>query len=130
MRPVLKNQQTLVNQNAGENIYRCPSCGAELECAHREEQVCVGEREAIDSNRVFVRIRSYRCRLLDRDNLFPKYFIDALRYSGIIRDDTTRHIAIDVDQEKVETKEEERTEIELVYPSQAVLVNHNPRPLF
>jgi hypothetical protein len=90
----------------------------------------VGKREAINSNRVFVRITSHRRKLLDRDNLFPKYFIDALRYSGIIRDDTSRHIAIDVDQRKVETEEEEGTEIEVVYPDKTSLVNHNPRPLF
>jgi len=61
-----------------------------------------------------VRIVSFRRRLLDPDNLCPKYFIDALRYEGLIRDDTAKDIELTVSQVKVRAKSEERTEIELI----------------
>lgn len=123
---------SLVNQN-GQSALRqasCPSCGAVVEYTDRQEPLYLAIGEAGHSARVLVRVRSYRRKLLDRDNLFPKYFIDACRYSGLIRDDTARLVLIDCDQEKVETEEEERTEIELLYPSAESLVNHNPPPLF
>ena len=66
--------------------------------------------------RVRVRVVSFRKRLLDPDNLCAKYHIDGLRYCHIIADDTARHITIEVSQEKVKTKAEERTEIEIVIP--------------
>lgn len=109
---------------------RPPAQGSQLELADWQESLRLASGKAGHPNLVFVRVRSYRRKLLDRDNLFPKYFIDALRYSGLIRDDTTRHIITDVDQEKVESEEEERTEIVLVYPSTESLVNHNPKQLF
>ena len=61
-----------------------------------------------------VTVTSYRVRLLDQDNLCIKYHIDGLRYAGVIRDDTTEDIEIFVHQQKVATRKEERTEIEVV----------------
>ena len=52
--------------------------------------------------------------MLDPDNLCPKYFVDGLRYAGIIPDDTARDIVLHISQEKVDKKEEERTEITIV----------------
>jgi len=63
-----------------------------------------------------LRITSRRVRLLDPDNLFPKYLIDALRYEGLIPNDTTEDIILEVRQEKVARKKEEGTVIEL-YPA-------------
>lgn len=60
-----------------------------------------------------VTVSSYRARLCDPDNLCVKPFIDALRYCGVISDDTSMHVAITIKQYKVKTRKEERTEIEV-----------------
>jgi hypothetical protein len=63
--------------------------------------------------RTKVRVISYRCRLLDPDNLCPKYFIDGLRYARLILNDSPDLIDLTVSQEKVKTKAEEKTLIEI-----------------
>jgi hypothetical protein len=70
--------------------------------------------EDIHTARLVVRIVSLRRRLLDPDNLCPKYFIDGLRYSGLIPGDRPQDIILEVRQEKVSSKENERTEIEIL----------------
>lgn len=67
--------------------------------------------EGINPARVHVRITSFRRRLIDPDNLCPKYFIDSLRYAGIIPNDREEDIILEVSQVKVKTKAEERTEL-------------------
>mgnify|MGYP001575504635 CR=1 FL=1 len=59
-------------------------------------------------------IVSFRKRLIDPYNLCPKYFIDALRYRGVIDDDTAKHIVLEVRQEKVKYASMERTEIDVI----------------
>lgn len=66
-----------------------------------------------DPGRVHVRVVSFRKQLIDPDNLCPKFFIDCLRYAGLIRDDRAQDIALEVSQTKVNSKDEERTEITL-----------------
>lgn len=68
-----------------------------------------------DSACFSVRITSYRSRLLDPDNLCPKYFIDCLVYAGIVRDDSPQAIRITVEQFKC-AKAEERTELVVECP--------------
>lgn len=85
-----------------------------------EQVVCHGMAtaepgEAGHSGRVQVSVTSYRRRLADPDNLCPKYFIDCLRYSGLIRNDREQDIELRVRQKKVSKQEEQRTEIELIY---------------
>ena len=70
--------------------------------------------KAGDTKSVHVRVTSYRRRTIDPDNLCPKYFIDCLRYAEIIKDDTAAHITLTVGQEKVASKSDERTEIEII----------------
>lgn len=64
--------------------------------------------------RALVRIKSFRTRLLDIDNLCAKYLLDGLRYSGILFDDSPEHITLEVSQEKVNNRKLERTEIEII----------------
>lgn len=71
------------------------------------------EGKASHSIRLLVRVTSFRRRLLDTDNLTPKYFVDCLRYCGILSDDTEAEIDLRISQKKVSSKEEERTEIEI-----------------
>jgi hypothetical protein len=57
-------------------------------------------------------VRSLRRKLIDPDNLCPKYFIDCLRYAGLIPDDTAQDIEISIRQEQV-PKGQEQTIIEI-----------------
>lgn len=66
-----------------------------------------------DTRRFFVRVTSYRVRLLDEDNLCEKYGVDCLRYSGILPGDSAAEARIVTSQEKVSRKEEERTTYEI-----------------
>lgn len=84
------------------------------------------EREEEDATRIFVRVTSFRRRLIDWGNLTGKFAIDALRYAGFLRDDTEQEIIEEITQVKVHLKEDERTEIDLVYP-EGFLVNQKNR---
>lgn len=67
--------------------------------------------ETFYPGRVFVRVTAYRQRLTDPDGCIAKYFLDACRYSRLIRDDGPEDIEYSLEQKKVKTKAEERTEI-------------------
>lgn len=90
--------------------------GAIAECPVRQAPLGAHEGETFYSGRVSVRVTSYRRRLLDPDNLCAKWFLDACRYSRLIRDDRPEDITFSVSQEKVTQPEDERTEI-LIEPS-------------
>ena len=64
--------------------------------------------------RVRVTVTSYRRRLLDEDNLSEKWIVDALRYRGIIRDDSPGCAEIRVQQVKVSKPHEEGTFIQII----------------
>lgn len=66
-----------------------------------------------DPVRRLVRFTSYRVSLADERNLEDKYFTDALRYAGILYQDTPQWAKIEVIQEKVDHHREERTVIEV-----------------
>lgn len=72
-----------------------------------------GKTQKGDSRRFFVRVTSYRVRLLDEDNLCEKYGVDCLRYSGILPGDSAAEARIVTSQEKVSRKDEERTTFEI-----------------
>jgi hypothetical protein len=63
--------------------------------------------------RFLVRVKSYRCRLLDEDNMCEKYHVDLCRYAGALPSDAPGTAKIEVTQEKVGPKEQERVEIEI-----------------
>lgn len=83
--------------------------GAVAESAVCDGAVAKSEGEIKHSSRFAVSVKSYRLRLLDPDNLCPKYFIDGLRYAGLIPDDRSEDIELAVTQEKVARAEDERT---------------------
>jgi len=87
--------------------------GAEPKSTVRDEPLEPKKAKGENIPRRVVSIVSFRCRLLDPDNLCPKYFIDALRYAKVIEDDTPDKIEIVMRQEKVKRRTEERTEIEV-----------------
>jgi hypothetical protein len=93
--------------------------GPEPKQVVRDGALAEKEREAGNSRsllRSLVRITSYRRRLLDFDNLAGgcKYFCDCCVYAQLIPDDAPEHIILEVRQEKVKTKAEEKTLIELI----------------
>jgi hypothetical protein len=91
----------------------CALSGPKCKRSFRQEPLAASKRKKEDPRCRVLRITSYRTRLLDTDNLCPKYFIDALRYAGVIDDDTPKHLHIQTHQEKVSHKSEEKTLIEL-----------------
>lgn len=90
-----------------------PSSSAELKQALRHEPLAKAKGKEGDARRFRVRVTSFRRRLTDQDNLAPKFFIDCLRYAGVIPDDSPQAIDYSITQVKVRKKEEERTEIEV-----------------
>ena len=90
---------------------RRASSRAKLEQVVRHEPVAAKAREAGHPKSVRVCIVSFRCRLIDPDNLCPKYFMDCLRYCGWIEDDSARHVTFSIYQTKVTSKDQQRTEI-------------------
>jgi hypothetical protein len=90
-----------------------PAPGAEPQRPVCHEPLAADAGEKENGRRFHVRVTSYRKRLLDPDNLCPKYFIDCLRYAGIIPDDSARFMDFTVRQQKVKGDDEERTEIEV-----------------
>ena len=58
-----------------------------------------------DRRQFFVRVTSFRRRLLDEDNLCAKYHVDLCRYAGAIPDDAPGQVKIEVGQ--VKSKREE-----------------------
>lgn len=100
--------------------------------AIRDDALGKASRESSHAGRVVVRIVSFRRRLLDRDNLFggSKYFTDGLRYAGLLSDDAEAQICLEVSQQKVATKEEEHTRIEIepLHPKPQVPASTMTRP--
>lgn len=93
--------------------HNCAPPNPKPEQVVRHESLGTIPGKTINLERIRVRFISYRRRLLDPDDLCPKYFIDGLRYSGLLPHGDTE-TAIDYErpkQIKVKTKEEEQTVI-------------------
>jgi hypothetical protein len=71
------------------------------------------QAQAAVTGRVFVRLTSYRRRLLDEDNLCEKYVVDCCRYAGILAADSPGQAQIEVRQTKVGKGEAEFTRVEI-----------------
>lgn len=82
--------------------------GAVTQQAVCDEPLAEAAREESHSKRFRIRVTSFRSRLIDPDNLCPKYFIDCCRYAGLIPNDTSEDIVLEVAQQKSSS---ERTEI-------------------
>ena len=84
-----------------------------LECRDAAQPLEDGRAQANHSGKYFVRVVSYRVVLLDEDNLCEKFHVDGLRYAGLLPDDAPGRCRIITTQEKVRTKAEQRTEIQV-----------------
>lgn len=94
-----------------ENRRQVPSAKPEQTVCH--DSLGKETRETQGTTRIAIRISSFRQRLVDPDNLCPKYIIDGLRYAGLIPNDREEDISLTVEQRRVLLRSDERTEIEL-----------------
>lgn len=69
-------------------------------------------------DRIIVRFRSCRCKLLDTDNLYAsvKDLLDGLQEAFLLPDDKEEDINLQVTQTKVSRRKDENTVIEIEYP--------------
>lgn len=99
------------HQNYNEYLSRRANgavSSAEPQRPIRNEPMAETPRKETHTGRFRVGVISYRWRLIDPDNLCPKYFIDCLRYAEIIPDDRPEDIELSVKQIKC-AKGEDRT---------------------
>jgi len=108
IRQALRDKST---NYADQNRSALPSAKSEQTVCHGTDGQIPGKTK--DVQRVRIVIESFRRVLLDPDNLCPKYFLDGIKYAGLIPDDSPDKIELTVLQSKVDNKEDERTEIEI-----------------
>jgi hypothetical protein len=89
-----------------------------LEPDSSDESLCAEKLQINYSGKVRIRITFYRRRLADYSRaISEKALVDCLQYAGLIKGDSEEEIWLeDGGQKKVETDEEERTELEIFYP--------------
>ena len=87
-------------------------------CEHEAtlEQAPEGKEEGMA--RVIVRFTFFRVRLLDPDNspASGKDLLDGLRHAHCFRDDSERYIDFSTSQVQVGSREEEGTDITIIWP--------------
>lgn len=96
----LKARFPISESTARRNQVDGVASGAEPECTIQDAPNAAVQGKKENPTRCRVSIVSYRRRLIDPDNLIPKYFIDSLRYLKVIEDDSAKHIVLEVRQEK------------------------------
>lgn len=85
--------------------------GAKSERAVSDALAVTAQAQGASPGKFVVRVTSFRCNLLDEDNLVEKYHVDALRYAALLPGDSPGQATISVTQVKVATEEEEYTRI-------------------
>lgn len=78
-----------------------------------DEPLAKEEVQRPTGGRVLVRVESVRKRLLDEDNLCEKYYVDLLRYAGVISGDEAGKTKIETSQRKTQKGEEEKIIIQV-----------------
>lgn len=89
---------------------------SEPEPVVRNDALEKGSPKKANSRLIQVRIISHRRRLIDPDNCIGKWHLDCCRYAGFIPEDSAAHIEYRISQEKVSSKDEEKTVIEIEVP--------------
>ena len=101
------------------NLHHNPHPLPELERHPSPRSLATHEEQEGGAGRVHLRIVSTRKRLLDPDNLSPKWLIDCLRYARIIQGDEPDKITLQVEQRKCAKGESEATQIFITLPPKA-----------
>lgn len=89
---------------------------AELKRSACDESLAAGKGKKEVSGRVHFRFVSVRKRLIDPDNLIPKFYIDACRRLRLVAGDEHDKITLETAQRKAAKGEEEHTQITITYP--------------
>lgn len=113
--PILEsviNDERIKNTSGGRLSNSKPECDE----ASTLVETIQGKEKGED--RIIVRFRSCRCKLLDKDNLYAsvKDLLDGLQDARLIPDDKEEEINLQVEQEKVSRRKDEKTIIEIEYP--------------
>ena len=109
-------QAQVAKQLYGDTNPNSKPSGAVVECGPGDGSLATPKAKAGDTAKYLVRIKSYRVRLLDEDNLCGKWHCDSLRYAGLLPSDTPDKAHITICQEKVAHKVDQRTEVTISYP--------------
>jgi len=100
----------------------------ELECYLDGGALAKGEDKKASAGRFLVRVKVFRKRFIDPDNVSLKYAIDCLRYGSILPDDRAEDIKLEIEEQiKVKTDAEERIEIEIYGPDSVEAKQANQR---
>jgi len=91
---------------------------AQPESTSRSPLVDPPPRKKAGGNRYVVRFRIYRVRPLDEDNAFGsvKSCVDLLVGAGILPSDSPETLKIEVEQQKITSQKNQRTEITITWP--------------
>lgn len=102
------------SRNYGENI-QSGRAGtvAVVEPNSSDAALAPAQVQTSTGPRFLVRVKAFRKRLLDEDNLCEKYHVDLCRYCGALPGDEAGTAKIEVSQEKVGSKDKEFTRIEI-----------------
>jgi hypothetical protein len=101
------------NKKDPPNHIQNPGKASTLEPSFGNAPLGEGYLQKSAEERFLVHVKAYRRREGDEDNLCEKYHVDLLRYSGCLRTDAPGETKIEVSQEKVGSKEEEFTQIDI-----------------
>ena len=88
-----------------------------LESTLSNEPLATSQAKDENSRRCTIRYLNIRRRLLDSENLATKYHTDAMRYFGILKDDTYEMLKVEPDQRKAKKGEEEKIIITIEIPT-------------
>lgn len=102
--------------NAAESFIKSNSDSrksSKLEQGTKNEPLVADKVKERDTGAGFILITDFRKRLLDDDNLCEKFHVDALRYSGYIKNDSRKQYKIFTTQEKLSKEIEPYTLIEI-----------------
>lgn len=98
-------------QNGSQGKRQAPK----LERPAINEPLAENQAQKRDSRKCQVSVVSVRKRLIDTDNLSPKYHVDALRYSGCLHVDSADKTTITAAQIKCQKGQEEHVIISIEY---------------
>lgn len=102
------NERPRTIHNGSEGVQ-----GAHDQLPLRDGPLATTEGEKRGARRFLVSVVSKRVRLVDPDNLCPKYIIDCLRYAGVLPDDSPEFVTTSFSQIKVARFDQEETLIEV-----------------
>lgn len=108
LRTFPKATESFIRANVSDDYCRK---AAKLESNPSDAPLEKKEVQRPDCERFLVRVESVRKRLLDEDNLCPKYVVDLCRYAGIIPCDSPEKVSIETRQRRCKKGEQEKIEI-------------------